>query len=449
MRLFGFEALLLRLNQYAPKGGFVRSASALGGVTLVTQVLGIALSPVYSRLYSPADYGVFSVYNAIVATALTVGSLCYERGIPIAKDDREAVSLTFLAMSVLLLIGLGTTAYLGLQQLIPGLGSSSNLLGYTWLIPVGILGAGVYQVVRYWALRRKAINAIARTSLSQFGSATVINLGFGIFYPSPFGLILAGIAGYSSGLWMLARQTELVPLWREERQKGLGFASLFALAKKYRRLALVSAPSAAFNSIGIFLPNILLVPYYGADFAGQFFMGAKVIGLPVSLIGGALSQVFLSSAAAVARERPQELARFTQRIFLRGAACSVLIVVAGFVAPYIMPIVLGEKWREAGEIARWLAFYSAVGLSVSALSSIPSIVGRLQGQLLIDIGRALAVFLLLFWGHRAGWSGMTAVKGYVVVMIVNYLACALLYLYQVKHVARKGGTDWETPAPPA
>ena len=87
------------LARVAPKGGLMRSASALGGATFAMQVTGVLLSPVYSRLYTPADYGMFAVYSAIVATALTVGSFCYETGIPVGEDESEAAGLTTAANS--------------------------------------------------------------------------------------------------------------------------------------------------------------------------------------------------------------------------------------------------------------------------------------------------------------------------------------------------------------
>ena len=432
-------------DRFAPGGGMLRAAFALGGATLVTQAVGILLSPVYSRLYTPADYGLFSIYIAIISTSLTVGSLCYETGIPIGKDDSEAVGLTAIAILLVVLIGLGTVVWLGVGALF-GFGGSHQLGGYLWLVPVGIVGAGVYGAIRYWALRRKAMGAIARTSISQVAASNAINLGFGILYPSPLGLMLGGIAGCSAGMWGLARRTQLIPHMRAERGLGLFCGKLWELAKKYRRLPLVCVPSTLFSSLGIYLPGILLAPYFGADFAGQFFMGMKVIGLPVGLIGGTLKQVFFSHAAAVARERPQELARFFHRVFVRAAACSLLILLAGLVAPWVVPFALGEKWQPAGEITLWLSLYCVVGLTVSALSSIPNVVGRLQGQFVIDVARALAVFFLLFLGHRSGISGMAVVKGYTLVMIVNYLACYCLYSHQVKQVARMGLTGWNEAA---
>jgi hypothetical protein len=231
-------------------------------------------------------------------------------------------------------------------------------------------------------------------------------------------------------------------------RQNLTCHELWGLTKKYRRLALVQAPSTLFNSLGLYLPGMLAAPYFGAGFAGEFFMGAKVIALPFALLGGALSQVFFSGAAALIRERPQDLARFFDRVSVLGAACSLLVLAAGAVAPYVVPFALGTKWREAGEIAFWLSLYNMIGVGVAALSAIPTLVGRLQGQFVIDVARAVAVFLIFFLGHRFGLPGMTVVKAFVIVMIFNYLACYWLYRHQVKAVSTSGRTGWNEPGDP-
>ncbi|MFT3780854.1 MAG: oligosaccharide flippase family protein [Nibricoccus sp.] len=404
------------------------------------------MSPVYSRLYTPGDYGVFSVYTSIVATVLTVGSLSYEQGIPIAKEDSEAVGLTVLSFVVVLLIGLGALAWLGAGALL-GSGETGFQLGsYRWLVPVGIVGAGGYRAINYWALRRKAMVGIARTSIWQCVGSNVLNLGFGVFSPSPLGLILAGIAGNSTGVAGLAKQTQFIHNLKASRQQDkMGWGRLWTLAVRYRRLALVQAPSTLLNSLGIYLPGMLALPYFGSAYAGQLFMALKVIALPGSLLGGSLSQVFLSGAATVVRERPRELKQFFDRVFMRGALCSIPIILMGIAAPWLMPLAFGRNWEEAGVIVFWFSIYETVGLSVSALSSIPNVVGRHRGQFIINCSRAVAVFLLFFCSHRLGLTGIGVVKGYTLVMVLNYVACYFLYRHQVTRVSRTGTTGWGKP----
>jgi O-antigen/teichoic acid export membrane protein len=410
---------------------------------LVAQVAGVLLSPIFSRLYSPVSYGVVSIYASIVALALSVGALCYETGIPIASDDEDAIGLINVSVVVLITIGLAALLWFSLKSFYGTANGAGQLGQYIWLIPVGVLGGGLYRCALYWTMRRSAFGAIAANSVWQLGVSSGITLGFGVLCPTPLGLILAGICGQVTGIAGLASRTNFFAEVKAWTGRGKGHQRLCSVARKYRRLPLVAAPSTLFNSLGLYLPGIMLAPCYGASFAGQFFMGMKVIGLPITLIAGALNQVFYARAAVVAREQPSELSRFFHKNFLYASICSVSIILVGLTAPWLVPFALGERWQLAGEITLWLSISSAIGLPVSALSNISSIVGRLRGQLIIDAARAVLVFSLLYGGPRLGLGGIATVRIYVLLMVANYIACYLLYRHQVDRVSRTGVTGWD------
>jgi len=42
-----------------------------------------------------------------------------------------------------------------------------QLADYLWLLPVALLGGGVYQCLSYWAIRRQDFRRLARTRLAQ------------------------------------------------------------------------------------------------------------------------------------------------------------------------------------------------------------------------------------------------------------------------------------------
>src|SRR5690606_21592699 len=81
-----------------PRAGFVRNVAVLAGGTALGQLLTIAASPVLTRLYDPADFGVLGVYAALLTTITTVASLRYELAIPVSDDEEEAASLLVLCL---------------------------------------------------------------------------------------------------------------------------------------------------------------------------------------------------------------------------------------------------------------------------------------------------------------------------------------------------------------
>lgn len=419
----------------------MRGAIALSGVTFLSQVASALLSPIYSRLYSPSDYGVVGVYSSYLTTFLTVGSLCYEQGILIGHDDDEAKDILFIAVVITIIASLLSILLLLFGLLKVG-GADQNFIGpYLWFLPIGILWGGVFKVIQQWAMRKKAIRVIAESSVYQNVGAHAVMIGFGVTSPSPTGLILSGIVSGSAGIRTLIKRTLPLQGFREMFARK-SYSRIWSTVKRYRRLPLIQAPSTFLNSVGLFLPGILIVSYYGSGCGGWLNMAQRFMQIPMALIGGSISRIFFSEAADMARNNPTELKPFFDHVVLKALKITIIIALAGLTSPFTFPLVFGEKWREAGMYAVWISMYCSAGLLVSPVSSIPTLVGKLQGQLWLDGIRALLVFLAFYVPHILGKGAETAVISYSLVLTVMYLAYYLLYRHQVSEVSNTGRTHW-------
>jgi len=418
------------IGHWLPKGRFFRSVALLGGTTVMTQGLAICLSPLYSRLYSPHHYGVFGQFYAIVSSALTVGGFCFELAIPTAEKDEDALSLVILALSCVTFIALASFGWTALDvwqfNQNPGVGHKLYLL----IVPVAVMLSGLYRVVQYWAIREQAFKAIAKATVKQTVGGQAVTLGFGLLHPSPLGLILGKIVSWSAGAGSLSQTTRLFKLLKAHRL-SVGVSNLWEVAKKHRQYALMQCPSTVLNAIGLYLPGVLMLPYYGAEFAGQFNLAQQVTRVPVSLVGSSLSQVFFSEAASISRSDPRQLRRLFGSISRKLALASLLVLLPCLVAPFILPILFGRRWQDAGHLTMWLGLGMAMQFWVSPLSNIPNVVGRLRGQLMIDASRALLVFAAIYIPHRFAFNPMMAVIYYSLVLAANYVACYALYRHQI------------------
>src|SRR5215210_587379 len=147
-----------------PGGAFARHVVTLASGTAIAQLLLVLATPALTRLYTPADYGTLAVYSSTLTVLLVLASLRYEAAIPLPEDEALAGSLLALTLAVLagmvmlvsLLVWLVGDAFVTRAN-VPALGP------YLWLLPVGLLGAGTYQTLSYWAIRRRAFGRIART----------------------------------------------------------------------------------------------------------------------------------------------------------------------------------------------------------------------------------------------------------------------------------------------
>jgi len=352
-----------------PGGAFGRSVVTLASGTAIGQLLLFLAVPVLTRLYTPADYGALAVYSSTLTVLVVLASLRYEAAIPLPEDEEVAVSLlalTFvllgaMALLVSLLVWLAGDAYLVAMNV-------PVLRPYRWLIPVGFIGAGTYQAVSYWAIRRREFGRMARTKLSQGVGQVVAQVGFGVAGAGAAGLLIGDVVGRVAGGGGLA----LLAL-RERPHARVTLASLLAVAGRYRRFPLLITWSGLLNVGGLQLPSILFSAGFGAAAAGLYALTFKMLVLPTMLVGQAVGQVFLSRAAASAGE-PERLGQLTERTALTLFACG--LPVFGAVAlggPQLFAAVLGRGWEPAGHHAQLLAPWFAVWLVSSPLSGLLSV----------------------------------------------------------------------------
>src|SRR6185437_3936168 len=105
-----------RLRQPAAGSSFAGNVTIMLAGTVAGQTISVLLSPVLTRLFTPAQFGNLSVYNSALTLFATVASLGYELAIPICLAERDCANL-------LMLCGIALAMTTGLAGLI------------SWLIP--------------------------------------------------------------------------------------------------------------------------------------------------------------------------------------------------------------------------------------------------------------------------------------------------------------------------
>lgn len=352
-----------------PGGAFARSVVTLASGTAIAQLLLALAVPLLARLYTPADYGTLAVYSSTLTVLVVVASLRYEAAIPLPEDDATAGSL--LALSFVLLAAMAVLVSLLVWLAGDAFVTAVNvpaLRPYRWLIPVGFLGAGTYQALSYWAIRRGEFARVARTKLSQGAGQAVTQVALGFARAGAPGLLVGDVIGRVAGGGGLA----LLAL-RDRPTARVTRASLVAAATRYRRFPLLTTWSGLLNIASLQLPSILFAASFGAAAAGLYALSYKMLVLPTMLVGQAVGQVFLSRAATLARE-PERLRQLTERTALVLFACGLPVFAAVALAgPRLFATVMGSQWEQAGRYAQVLAPWFVVWLVSSPLSGLLSV----------------------------------------------------------------------------
>lgn len=373
--------------------GFARHVGVLIGGTALAQVVMLLALPILTRLYSPDDFGVLAIYASCLAILTSVACLRLEIAIPIPKHDTQAVNLVILALlSVAILTLIVSLCLLLLSTEIAALLGKPGLAMYLWLLPVGMLSSASFTVIQYWISRKQQFTLIARARIKQSTVGVSTQLLFGYFAAGPFGLIVGQIVILAGGTVLLTRKAleEIRPLLGK-----VSCASLWTTLVEYQKFPKFSTLEAFCNSGGMQIPVILIATYVAGSEIGFLMLAMKIMAAPMTLLGSAIGQVYLSQASERYREGalPQFTAEVLKNLCRVGAP---LILVGGLLAPMVFPIVFGPEWQRAGELVLWMAPWFILQFMAAPISMALHVTGNQKAALGLQLaGLAIRVLSVL------------------------------------------------------
>jgi len=345
-----------------------------------------------------------------------IASLRYDLAIPLPEKEQEAVDLTALSLLVALTVSLITAvvvipfgASIAIAFNVPMLGD------YIWLLPLGLFLMGAYQVFTNWAVRKKAFPVIAKTKVTQSFSMVVVQIaGHGV---GPLALVVGRIFGQAIGISRLATNTI-----RDFRLLNARFDynGIIKAAVRYRSFPIYSSWSGLLSTGGPQVPPILFSLFYGASAAGTYYLAHRVIALPLTVIGGSISNVYMPDAVQALREN--RLRSAVEKVHATLSHIAMPPAVTLFlIAPDIFTLAFGENWAQAGEIVRWLTPMLFFQFVVSPLSRTFTVMERqrlgLSLHVILFALRMLAIVIPTWASLRftttVFWYSMASCIGYI------------------------------------
>lgn len=384
------------------------SLITLVGGTSAGQVVAILVAPILARLYTPDEFGVFSLLTSIALVIASVSALRFELAILLPERDADALSVAWLALSAVFITVMLTT----IAALVVGSHSAGSLLPYAsgpYLLTIPFLVAliGVYTILNQLAIRDQRYRTIATRNFFQQSTTALGQATFGAMGWGTVGLISGMAIGQTAGIAALVRKERA---WLSRAMDSFRLSKLRRQVHRYIRFPVILTPAALLNNLGQYSPVLLLGFYYGAEAAGWIGLTQRVLGIPVAVIGLAVAQVYLGSLARAARERPSQC----RTLFYRTSAQLAVVAVTGGIAiavlaPWVFTAVFGTEWSPAGQFAQALAPFFAFQMLSSPLSQTLIVFECLSRQLLWDAFRLIAVTAPVVVCASAGQGALVSV----------------------------------------
>ncbi|MBX3593333.1 oligosaccharide flippase family protein [Sphingomonas sp.] len=410
----------------------IRNIATVMRGTVIGQGLGLLVLPLLTRLYDPAAFGHFQLYQSATLVLVVFVSLRFEVALLRAADGRELHA----TLALCLLSTLATATVLTLAWTTISFGWPTIYAQFPvspWLVGLGVILIGTFQFLGYLVTREHLYAVSANSKVALAGSYALLGSALGALRIS-LGLIVADA---------LSRLVASLYLLRALRGQGLRnmrtlrIADLRAAAYKFREFPLITVFGGIINSIGIVLTPIMIYAKFSPEVSGQFALVERAISFPVAMLVGAISQVYMANFANAVRNDPSQVRSQYHSLLRMLVLVGIMPAIIGFVlAPPLFAIVFGAKWELAGTLARimipaYLVIFIYGGVNMTLM-----LLGRQFIQTAWEIFRLGCMIAL--WGFIVT-PGMS-VEAVVIMHACVLGGVSLIFLALAEYGVRKGPT---------
>ncbi|ENY9789503.1 hypothetical protein DVJ82_005555 [Escherichia coli] len=411
---------------------FLKNVAIIASGTALAQLINLAAIPLITRLYGPEAYGMMGSFMSIVNVLIPLSALSYPIAVVLPRKD--TVSNIIVRLSLILGIATSLIALIGLVLYKLLKNDSGIPLWYIAVIPLTILILPLQQCGQQWLIRKKQYSALAKISVIQSIVVNSLKILIGLPLHGVKTLVIITALGY----WLQALQ-----FFHNAKKNGLIIiTSKFVrnmpkVSRAYSDFPIYRTPQVLVNALSQSLPVFVIGYYFGVTQVGYFSLAQTILGAPVTLLSGALSNVLFPKISQKVNNR-ELISPLIKKSFLGLITLSTSIYMTVILfGPQLFSFVFGQAWEIGGVYGRWMSLYCIFWLSARpAIDSIPSL--KIQRQFLIyEVCSLLLRFTGLITGVMIYNDSICAMILYSIINALCYFSLIMFVLWKCKKHEQK------------
>lgn len=388
----------------------------------IAQVILIITTPIITRLYSPAEFGEFTIFSNIAMILIPIINARYDLLIVNAKNDRSANILSQISFLISLLI---------LLILIPILAISA------WLYPNFILDfifiiimlflVSLTNIFTNYLNKERKYKVLSLINVFRAGSMALLQIIFGLLSLGSLGLIigfsLSYITGITLGYKTFKKHFNIVRNKEETK----------ALFLENKNQLVYSTPSILLNSLSFLVVVFFIGILYTNTEVGIYGMAIRVLGIPVTIISLGLSKIFMQQANDYYIERGN-----FRNLLLKFSSTLVIVSIILYVPLYLFSeelvnILLGHSWVDAITVIKIVIPLFVIRLIVSTVSLSVIVLQKQQLELILQALFLIGTTVTFVISKMLNLTFLNFVSINTAVLIVSYMIFFIALYYFAKN----------------
>lgn len=391
------------LKEKTIRGGFARM-----GAQAVNFALRLGSLMILARLLGPKDFGLVGMVTAFTG----VLTLFRDFGLSSAAVQRSNISEEQVSTLFWINVAVGALMSLiavALSPFIADFYHEPRLTNVTIALAASFLfnAAGVQHSALLQRQMRFTALAVVNTIALICGTAVGVSgalAGYG--YWALVGMTVAIPLVSTSGFWLAARWVPGPP----RRQVGIRSMMHFGGMLTLNGIVVYIATN---------LEKVLLGRFWGVDAVGLYGRAYQLINIPTDNLNAAAGEVGFAALSRLQDDKPRLKSYFLKGYSLVLALTVPITVTCALFSDDVVLVVLGEKWRAAATIFRYLSPTVMVFAIANPLGWLLSAIGMVQRLLKMAVALALVMIAGYLIGLPYGTNGVAL--AYSAAMAVSVL----------------------------
>lgn len=379
------------------KDNFLRNVFTLITGSSLAQLFPILIMPILTRAYEASELGMLASYLAVVAMLSIFLTLRLDMAIILIHRENNATSLVKLCIKISLSLSVVLLLLIVGYQIIAN--HYQMTYEYWWaLIPISAFLTACYALLLAWLNRKKDYKGMSTSRVVQSGSISLLQVLACLFPLGGIGLIFADILGRFFAVTLLLKRKVTINVFN----LGKKTKRQLLLLRKYSDFPRYEMPASLLNVSAHQLPFVLMPLIFSNAATGMYFLVYRVMLLPSSFIGAAVSEVFRMQAVEELNKTGSCRLLFIKTAKSLMALSAIPFLVVAIFSPWLFSFLFGQQWYLAGEYARILAPLGFLELTSAPLSCILIVREKLKLDMVLQGAFLCLVCLSLFIGWYCG-----------------------------------------------
>ncbi len=411
-------------------GRFAKNVAIMSVAPVIMQSLAFIVTPIVTRLYTPEDFGMFSIYGAILGPIGIFSTMSYSSAIVLPKREKDAANLFALSLFFTIVWAtLSISIIFFKNSFLLSKYKDEQFMHYLWVIPIVLFFNGLYMSLRYWNIRKESFGKISAAVVSRYvaNNSVILIAGFA-GYASGLFIILGDIAGGIASPAILSKS-----VWQKNKQlffDNIRVSRMIAMAKRYSNFPKFLLINDFFSRFGEQMPIYILSIYFSQGIIGFYSFSLRLLTMPMNFLGNSIGEVYYQKAAQKDENSTELLEELFKYLVLLGLPIFIFI---GIIGEEIFYVFFGKGWSEGGFYAQILCLFMLIKFITIPASSLMLIYEKQKYALYLNIATITVSSISLTIGGILN----NVYLSFVLFSLSNSLVYAVYGFWLMKHAGLK------------